>query len=229
MQAIREMLGPKPPDLVVRQLELDTGAGGNRAAALVYLGGLVNAALLGENVIQPLLRDLSRIDPPEPKADFIGFLEHRVLTVPETRRETLLDTAVSGILRGDCALFVDGCRESLVLSVREYETRPIQEPTLETVIRGPKEGFTENLDTNLTLLRRRLPDPRLRLQEMYLGRYSRSRVVVAHVEGLANAEMVREVWTRLSRIEIDGVIDSGLPGTVDRGQPVFDIPHHRQH
>lgn len=160
VQAIREMLGPKPPDLVVRQLELDTGAGGNRAAALVYLGGLVNAALLGENVIQPLLRDLSRIDPPEPKADFIGFLEHRVLTVPETRRETLLDTAVSGILRGDCALFVDGCRESLVLSVREYETRPIQEPTLETVIRGPKEGFTENLDTNLTLLlRRRLPDP----------------------------------------------------------------------
>lgn len=208
LQALQEMLGPAP-DLVVRCLQLDAGVR-ERAAALVYLDRLADPTILGDNVVQPLLRSWS---PPavmtEPDGDFLGFIEKHVLTVPQTRREKGVGGAVTAVLRGDGVLFVEECREGLVLSARGFETRRVEEPPLEMVIRGPREGFTETIDTNVSLLRRRLPDSRLRLQETKIGRYSQTRVVVAHIAGLATPEMVREVERRLSRIRIDGVMDSG--------------------
>jgi|Deesub1362A_J573_1020465.scaffolds.fasta_scaffold00029_84 spore germination protein KA len=207
LQAFQEIIG-QAPDLVVRRLQLKIGSR-ERAAALVYLDRLADPAMLGDNVVQPLLRRAGQMGAKVTDGDLLEFIERNIVTVPGARRETNLGRAVSIVLRGDSVLFVDGCRGSLILAAREFETRRVEEPTLETVIRGPKEGFTENLNTNVSLLRRRLPDPRLRLQEMKIGRYSQTRVVVAHIAGLATPEMVREVETRLSRIDIDGVLDSG--------------------
>jgi spore germination protein KA len=80
------------------------------------------------------------------------------------------------------------------------------EPDNEPAIRGPKEGFIESLGVNTALLRKRLRVASLRLQKINVGRYSNTRVVIAHIEGVANPDIVTEVKRRLKRIDVDALI-----------------------
>lgn len=76
-------------------------------------------------------------------------------------------------------------------------------------MRGPREGFTETLQTNISMLRRRLRSSRLRLEHFTIGRVSRTDVVIAYLKGIARPEIVEEVRRRLKRIDIDGILESG--------------------
>ena len=66
----------------------------------------------------------------------------------------------------------------------------------EPVIRGPKEGFIESAQTNTALLRRRIQSPQLKLEEMRLGRYTQTRVIIAYMEGIVNESVLDEVKRR---------------------------------
>ncbi|MGQ9823973.1 MAG: spore germination protein [Desulfotomaculales bacterium] len=208
LEVLAGFLG-RGPDLVVRRLEAGP-PGRSLRAALLYLEGLVDADLLGESVLEPVLHRLSEKMAGRPAdLDFLDFLAGHVLTASSVKRLRTVEDIAGEILRGGVALLVDRHPAALLASLTAFEARSVEEPTLETVIRGPKEGFTESIRTNLALLRRKIAHPGLRFTEVVLGRYTRTRVVVAHVEGIAGKELVAEVLRRISGIDIDGVIDSG--------------------
>ena len=77
------------------------------------------------------------------------------------------------------------------------------------VIRGPREGFVESIHINTALLRRRIHSPQLWIQEVEVGRITRTRVGIAYIKGLADEKIVGEVRSRLKDIDIDGVLESG--------------------
>lgn len=74
---------------------------------------------------------------------------------------------------------------------------------------GSKEGFTENLRSNIILLRRRLKTPLLRVEQINIGELTKTDVSFVFINGVAKEEIVEEVRARLSKIKIDGIIDSG--------------------
>lgn len=118
------------------------------------------------------------------------------------------EEAVGRLLSGDMVLCVDGESRYAVINARSYTTRGITEPPTETVMRGPREGFIEDLKTNLSLLERRLRTPDLAIERLEIGRRSRTPVAMCYLGSVADPRVVKKLRQRLGKIDIDGIVDS---------------------
>ena len=116
--------------------------------------------------------------------------------------------AVRGILDGNGVLFIDGYAEALTVGCAQWKTRAIAEPPTSAVLMGPREGFTEDIKTNLTMLRRRLHTPALVFEKHTVGRFSNTEIAVVYIKGVADEKIVQKVSQRLKLIDIDGIVDS---------------------
>ena len=86
--------------------------------------------------------------------------------------------------------------------------RAIAEPPTSMVMRGPREGFIEDVKVNLTLLRKRLKTPNFKVVNLTVGKYTNTSVAVCYVDGIAQKKIVDDVIQRLQSISVDGVLDS---------------------
>jgi spore germination protein KA len=102
--------------------------------------------------------------------------------------------------------------------------RNLEEPSSEPVIRGPRDGFIENISTNIGLIRRRIKTPRLKTESITLGELTQTQVVLTYIEGIVSESIVEEVRKRVSRIQIDGIIDSGYIEEFIEDSPFTPFP-----
>lgn len=126
----------------------------------------------------------------------------------ETELSSDVDDCVNKLLNGDALLCVEGDDRYLVVNARSYDTRGITEPPTETVMRGPREGFIEDLKTNLSLLERRLKTPDLAIDKLKIGKRTQTNIAVCYLSSVAEPKVVEKIKKRLSEIDIDGVVDS---------------------
>ncbi len=112
-------------------------------------------------------------------------------------------------MSGEVILFIDGMLEAIGVSVKGGEYRAITEPSTQLSIRGPREGFTESLATNVAMVRRRIQNPHVWVEAITLGEVTQTNVRIMYIKGIANDKIVEEVRSRLRRICIDGVLESG--------------------
>lgn len=127
----------------------------------------------------------------------IGYVE---TTLVET-----IDEVVDQVLAGPAALFVDGLATAVIIDTRTYPARGPEEPDLERVLRGPRDGFVETIVFNTALIRRRIRDPKLRVELSSVGVRSKADVAVVYIEDIANPGLVELVKTRLVEIKTDGI------------------------
>jgi spore germination protein KA len=120
-----------------------------------------------------------------------------------------LEKGIHALLSGDTYLLIDGSTKAFVIPTRGWDARSIDEPQTEQVVRGPRDGFTENLRTNTALVRRRIRDPELRIDAMNVGKRTKTDINIAYIKGIVKNGLVEEVKKRIGRIEIDGVLESG--------------------
>ncbi|MEV5027437.1 spore germination protein [Paenibacillus sp. LPE1-1-1.1] len=117
--------------------------------------------------------------------------------------------AVWSILSGYVVLLIKHIPKLLAIKINGIEMRSISEPTTQSVVRGPKDGFTESLGTNISLIRRRVKNPNLRFESFTIGKDTCTAVNIGFIEGIANDEIVDEVRKRLSAIRTSAIIESG--------------------
>ncbi|MEW9702145.1 spore germination protein [Paenibacillus sp. SI8] len=113
------------------------------------------------------------------------------------------------LIAGNAALLIQNADRLLMLDVKNLNTRSVEEPTTQTVVRGPKEGFTESADTNMSLIRRRLLNENLRFEKFSLGDQSGTAVYLAYIDGGIDTEVLRKVRARLKTSKISSLFDSG--------------------
>jgi len=208
----RELLGTYlggSDDVVFRPLEV---ARTPVKALAVYADGLVRRETIEEQVLKPLMLELAMAEPrqtPASGGELLEFLERRVLSVGEVRRTAGVMEIVVAVLSGDTAFLVDGAAAALIVNTRGWAGRAIEEPVTESLVRGPREGFTETLRTNTALLRRHLRDPHLRIRQFRLGRRGQTDCALAYLEGVVRPEVVEEVGKRLQTIDIDCLLETG--------------------
>lgn len=209
VNAIHSLLH-SPGDLITK--EIDIGQSG-RYCIIVNIDGLIDKTLIHEHLMRPLINykpNESEADLKEMNGDeLIRRLKDDVLPLQEIQLIDCLDEAVFSILSGDTCLFIDGTQRALIIGSKGWMRRAIEEPQTESLIRGPKDGFTEDIRTNSALIRRRLRDPGLRMDSFLLGTRSKKEVIVTYIEGIANPELVKEVKRRLLTIEMDDPEGSG--------------------
>lgn len=98
---------------------------------------------------------------------------------------------------------------SLALEVKKNLTRSIEKPMTETTIRGAMDSFTENIETNIGLIKRRLKTNKLWNEDMELGKYTKNKISILTIKGLTNSKIKDNIINKLNSLEIDGVTDTG--------------------
>lgn len=198
-------------DLIARELVIHQKR--NLKALCYYTDGLVDAQLLDATVIRPLIQARTLYHDADEKLSGSQMMQELMTGVISDTTIALLDTyelGIEGVLSGDAVVFLEGCDRALLVATRGWDARSVDEPQTEPVVRGPRDGFTENIRTNTALLRRRIRDPQLRIEGMKIGTKSRTDVNIAYIKGTVKEGLVEEVKARLSRISIDAILDSGV-------------------
>lgn len=129
-----------------------------------------------------------------------------VLTAAECKAVTD-EAAEKAIVEGDSVFLIEGF-EPIQIATRAYATRAVAEPPAETVTRGPREGFIEDIKTNLSLLERRLKTPALKIERFKLGRQSNTAVAIVYLSSVVDPKVVDRVRQKLNEICVDAVNDS---------------------
>ena len=162
-------LNSKDSDLVVKQFKIN-----DVKAALITCEGLSDKKLIGEVVLRPILScdDI----PGKPIAQY-AYIRDKVLCASEQKEAFEFEELSVGVMGGSCALLIDGVSRALVLDVRGFDRRSISEPIMEITDRGSRESFIEVARINMTMIRRRLKTPNLRVETMEIGEESTTSVI----------------------------------------------------
>ncbi len=164
---------------------------------LVYLKSMVDNALFVDGICRPIIasEDVSL-------QNFSTIISTAEVTQIEDSQ------AVEKVLMGNVVIIMSGEKNMLAVDILKYPARIPSEPPTSSVIQGPREGFTEDIRTNITLIRRRFYNKNLVLTDLFVGKYSNTRITVAYLNGVANKKVVKEIVDKLNAIDVDGIIDS---------------------
>lgn len=110
---------------------------------------------------------------------------------------------------GFTILLLENDRNFLALETKSSENRSISEPNTEQTIRGSKDSFVENYQTNIGLIRKRIKNNNLWIKDINIGKYTNTKVGIVYIKGIVKNELVNKVYQKLKKINIDGIITSG--------------------
>ena len=166
---------------------------------VVFADPITDKELLGEQVVRPLLHYEG-----EKSAEEVG----KRLTSPELRTEKDLNKLAEEILCGNPVLFWEGMDEAIIAGTKKVFTRAVTEPSTDVAVKGPREGFVEDVKINTSLVRRRLKSPELKIEFLKVGRRSQTSVAVCYLDGTSVQKTVDEIKQKLQEIDIDFIPDS---------------------
>ncbi|MDB4868839.1 MAG: putative spore germination protein [Cohnella sp.] len=185
-------------DIVIRPFTIERDI----PALVVLVDGLVKTELV-ENALENLMIL-------EGQESDVESLMSRSLPVSQVKKADNYAKFLEGVLNGDTGILLDQNSEGLLLGIRGPAGRTVSEPETEGVIRGPREGFTENLRINTSLIRRRIKSPKLKTKPFILGRHSSTAAAVIYIEGMTNPGLIEEVLGRIDKIDVDVILESGF-------------------
>lgn len=194
-------------DLVKRDLSLGIVKPVN--VTIFYLDGMVKKEIINENIIRPLLQGPLLHEPDNLPLNNLDVLQSSLLSVVDVKRENNINELINEILYGSAVMLIEGSNEALLMDSKGWPARGIEEPGSEKTVRGPHEGFTETIRMNTALLRRRIINPALKVENLILGERTHTHICLAYIQGIVNPGLVQEVKDRLNRIKIDAVLDAG--------------------
>lgn len=183
-------------DITARELVI-----GGRAARLYFLDGYGKDA-----VIERILAFYLTLSPQQvAEVCTMDAFAARYGTYGETVTEARIDEMVTAILLGKCALLLEGMTQALLFDAKAYPMRGVSEPKNAKVLRGSHDGFTEVVKKNSALIRRRIRDPKLRMESRRIGDRSRTDVVLCYLEDKANPKILTQIREKLDKIDVHSI------------------------
>lgn len=210
-------------DLISRRFRI--GRDASREAAIFYIDGLAEEKSIYQFIIEPLMAyGLSENRALAEEASLMGRIKDSVLSVGHLKELDRFDAAIEALMSGCVVFFLDGCDDGIQISMAGWEQRAVGEPSNQTVIRGPKEAFTENIRVNTALIRRIVKSPNLLLLNRIVGRATKTNVSVMYIRGLADEQAIAEVKRRLAAIDTDAILESGYIEEFIQDEPYTIFP-----
>ncbi|WP_097041924.1 spore germination protein [Terribacillus aidingensis] len=207
VKSIKAIVGDSS-DIIFRQFKLGND---NRSCSIVHIDGLVDTQQLQQAILHPLLHGKQT----KTKLNLFksqsikDYLLNHTIEVSDIKVTKEIDKVVRQLLSGSVLLLVDGLDEALLLSVKKWVSRSVEEPISESLVRGPRMGFIENLRDNTAILRRMTTDPNLTFKDFDVGERTKKQLTIAYIRDIANEELLTEVTRRIEDLDIDHVAESG--------------------
>lgn len=224
-------------DIIIREFTL-VARNRQYKALLLFIDGMVDSQLINNNVLRALmLRNRANVfDGDETqvisegiannisvkrvkKFNLENYIMDSLLPQNSVKRVTTFSDAFSGVNMGNCLLFIDTLPFAFDIDVKGFKQREINTPNNEIIIQGPQEAFVENLRTNTSLLRRLVNNENLVIENIVVGKLSKTRCTVCYMKNIANSDLVAEVKYRMNNLKIDSLLSSGeLEQLIEEGQ-----------
>lgn len=176
----------------------------NTKCGLVFVDNAVDKLLLSSSVIEPL----QKFEWTNNKDNDITLIQENIIAYTAVKTVKTIEDTIDDILNGFCAVLFDDCQTILMVECAKWITRIPSEPPTSAVIHGPREGFVEDITTNLSLIRKRLKTKELKIEQLVVGRETKTEVRVCYLNNIAKHEIVEKIIEKLKKIDIDGIIDS---------------------
>ncbi|MHB1420350.1 MAG: spore germination protein, partial [Bacillota bacterium] len=209
------------PDLIIREFTI--ASDDEIKAAIVAVEGMVDKALINEQLLARLMLDI-RFQQPMSKEELFQRIKKYGISNLMIKEDQHFSSLVNEIIFGNTVFLLDGLNKALIIESKGWQDRPVSEPATEGVVRGPRDGFTETIKTNMSLIRRRIKSPDLRIYEIKVGERTQTEVFVVYLEGVARQETIEEVKERILRIKIDGILESGYIEELIEDSPLSPFP-----
>jgi len=207
IQDVKKTLG-NSNDIVIRQFHASYD--GSLSMALIYTDGLVDKTSIQDFILRTLMIDIRKVDMElESKENSFKILKQHSLTAGEMNEFQTINELYDHILCGDTVILIDGYQKAFAVDTKGWKQRGVEEPSSQTSVRGPKDGFTETIRTNTALLRRKVKDPNLWIKTRAIGKRTKTDISIAYINGIANPKVIKEVFKRLDQIDTDAILDSG--------------------
>lgn len=181
---------------------------GHRMEVLT-IDNMVDKLTLNECVLLPLTSARPPAGAGDVKACY-RWIRDMVLSASDAKESFTYEETVQYMMAGFAVLLFDGVDAAVAVGLQGFKYRSIEEPNLETVLRGSREGFVEALRINLSMVRRRIKNPALKFETYILGSESKTEVCIAYIKDVANDEILESIRKRLFGINIETVLASGF-------------------
>lgn len=191
-------------DFVIREIRTRN----NSRLIISYLDGLVNKELINRDIIKQLL-DENKISSKNKGNELITYLTENILTSCDIGIISFFRECINSIINGETVIFIEGANKAIKTELKSWEKRGINEPSSNVVIRGPREGFTETMQDNITMVRRKIKNPNLVFESLTLGKQTNTNICICYIKGIVNDELINIVKNRINKIKIDAILESG--------------------
>ncbi len=176
-------------------------------AAIIYINDIVNKNIIDRDILKPLMfgvvENLHKVE------NASQYLCKKYIPVSTSITRVYEDT-ISSIKEGNTLLIMDGICEFIIINTSGGKYRQISEPINETAIRGSREGFVENIDTNISILRRIIKDKNLSVEDFTIGRRSETRLSMVYIRDIADKTILEKITKKIAKIDVDYVTATGV-------------------
>ncbi|HHT45983.1 MAG TPA: spore germination protein [Firmicutes bacterium] len=182
-------------DVLLREFKI-----GRKKVAFVFLDSFSNGEVI-IYIMQTLLSVKQEDIVPNP----LEKITAKILPYGEITFVDNLEEAVNEVLGGPLIFLIDGEKKIIILDIRQYPGRQPDEPDIEKITRGSRDGFVETMLFNVALIRRRLRDPKLRVEGVTIGSRSLTDIALIYIKDIINPNILEEIRGRLLKIDVDGL------------------------
>lgn len=188
-------------DVVYRPFAV--GQTGQRAVA-VFVSDLVNKTLVESIILRELM-----IYHGGPSPMSIKYLHDQLVSSSQLSILTNWSEVLTSILTGQVVVMIHGDESALAIDEISWEHRAVEKPENEVSIRGSQASFTESMMNNIALIRRHLPDARLKIEKYVIGEVTHTPYCILYLQGTADPQIIDELKTRLNSKKADKILDIG--------------------
>ncbi len=182
-------------DIVLREFKI-----ANKDAALLFVDGFVD-----DEVVTLIMQTLLDTKREEAMPDSLEKVFKQRIPYVDVKTVSTYEDIVSQVMAGPIAVLIDGEREAIIMDTRTYPARDPEEPEIEKITRGARDGFVETLLFNVTLLRRRIRDPQMRSEALRIGKRSSNDVALVYMGDVANPQVVDNIRQKLQNLTAEAL------------------------
>lgn len=172
-------------------------------ATVIYMNGLVQKDVIDHDILRPLMlyvkEDLRNIN------DLESYICKKYITTSAVRVTNDINDVVSNINRGKTIIWINGSSNLIITDTTGGNYRAITDPQYETSPIGARDCFVENLETNISILKRRIKDETLKTENFCLGRRSKTDIVLMYIDDIVDKNVLNELRSKIEAIDMDNI------------------------
>lgn len=218
-KSLKQFLG-NPADFVTSYIPFPNHEA--EQLVLIYIKSVVDQLLINKFILKPILNAIADghiTDQPIKDQPILQGLFTLTQSIPLNNKEL-----ANELFEGNCLILVNQMDQGLSFDAADWHSRDVTSPESELGLVGPKDAFNENLNTNLSMIRRRIRDESLRVEEYVIGERSNTRINLIFMEDLVNKKALELFRQRLNKFKMDAVLDATVIGQMVSGQMYNPFP-----